>query len=465
MNKIIGAFALRGENSLEAYDGELLEHGDAAIVFTSVDTKTYTLDADSAEPEDSDLIIAPSVNPGPKRWKWVSTEGPDGATIDYVNNRVANASNIQTGMIPSSVLPPLAITTVQVAANQTAMLALTTQEGDVVVRSDLKKSYIRNANNYGTMGDFTELQTPTDLVLSVNSKTGSVVLNLDNIGNGATYVRSKVEFTQALKDLINGVSGNYLRSNATTTHTAGTLVCNIQDGESGASTGYSTPGVALYQPTINADAFMSMHVGGDYACQFGLDGTTNDLFVGGWSKGAVKYKIHHEGNAPIATSSTANTLVKRDGSGDTQARYSFASFMNMTHGQTTRNTDSIFYSSTDSYIRKNTKAGFLESLGLTGLDNLYHYGIGSNGRFFYMKYGLLLNWGYVTATGSSTTQYFSVPYPSADVQIFLTPFSTSSGSQAPKVLTRYNDRFTYGASSNNDNWITVNCFWLAIGPK
>ena len=69
---------------------------------------------------------------------------------------------------------PIALTTVQVAANQTAQLALTTQEGDVVVRSDEKKSYMRNSGSAGNMTDFTELQTPTDSVLSVNGQTGAV---------------------------------------------------------------------------------------------------------------------------------------------------------------------------------------------------------------------------------------------------------------------------------------------------
>ena len=44
------------------------------------------------------------------------------------------------------------------------------------------------------------------------------------------------------------------------------------------------------------DAFMTFHVGGDYALYFGLDGGTNDLAVGGWSKGAASYKVWHEAN-------------------------------------------------------------------------------------------------------------------------------------------------------------------------
>ena len=39
------------------------------------------------------------------------------------------------------------------------------------------------------------------------------------------------------------------------------------------------------------DAFMSFHIGGDYAVHFGLDDATNRLHTGGWSDGAVKYQL------------------------------------------------------------------------------------------------------------------------------------------------------------------------------
>ncbi len=68
----------------------------------------------------------------------------------------------------------IALTTVQTAANESAQLALTTQEGDIVVRSDQNKSYVRNSGTAGTMADFTELLTPTDQVLSVNGNTGAI---------------------------------------------------------------------------------------------------------------------------------------------------------------------------------------------------------------------------------------------------------------------------------------------------
>ena len=68
----------------------------------------------------------------------------------------------------------IALTTVQTASSQSAHLALTAEEGDVVVRSDENKTYIHNSGSAGTMADYTLLATPTDAVLSVVGLTGAV---------------------------------------------------------------------------------------------------------------------------------------------------------------------------------------------------------------------------------------------------------------------------------------------------
>lgn len=98
----------------------------------------------------------------------------------------------------------VALTTVQTAANQTAHLALTTQEGDVVVRSDENKSYVRNSGSASDMSDFTLLSTPTDAVLSVNGNTGAIT---------AAHIAAAVEaasdsntFTDADHTKLNGIA-------------------------------------------------------------------------------------------------------------------------------------------------------------------------------------------------------------------------------------------------------------------
>ena len=86
-------------------------------------------------------------------------------------------------------------------------------------------------------------------------------------------------------------------STTVTTNTTQTLTAAKKFSSSATSGTVSTEQpLTVHQGTAGADAFMTFHVVGDHAFQFGLDGTTNDLFVGGWSKGAVKYKVFHEGN-------------------------------------------------------------------------------------------------------------------------------------------------------------------------
>ena len=90
------------------------------------------------------------------------------------------------GKLADSVIPAVAITDTYVVATEDAMLALSAQKGDIAIRSDLNKSFVLQATPASTLANWKELLTPTDVVLSVNSKTGAVTLNLDDIGDGST---------------------------------------------------------------------------------------------------------------------------------------------------------------------------------------------------------------------------------------------------------------------------------------
>ena len=95
----------------------------------------------------------------------------------------------------------IALTTVQTAANQTAHLALTAQEGDIVVRSDENKSYVHNGGTAGTMADYTLLLTPTDSVLSVTT-TDSDYINLtpNSAATGAITVTAALSAVDGTSD-------------------------------------------------------------------------------------------------------------------------------------------------------------------------------------------------------------------------------------------------------------------------
>lgn len=95
-----------------------------------------------------------------------------------------SASDITTGTLPSSVLPPLAINETTVVASQAAMLALTAQRGDIAKRTDLNgQAFVLRTDSPGTLADWIALNTTSD-VMSVNSQTGAVVLTKSDVGLG-----------------------------------------------------------------------------------------------------------------------------------------------------------------------------------------------------------------------------------------------------------------------------------------
>ncbi len=109
------------------------------------------------------------------------------------------------GKIATEYLNPVAITNVYPVASEVEHLALEAQSGDVAVRSDQGKSYIHNGGDSGTMADWTWLASPTDLVLSVNGKIGTVVLakadvGLHNVDNLQQLPMSYLDTDGALTD-------------------------------------------------------------------------------------------------------------------------------------------------------------------------------------------------------------------------------------------------------------------------
>ena len=115
------------------------------------------------------------------------------------------------GKLAKSVIPAVAITDTYVVDTEAAMLALSAQKGDIAIRSDLNKSFVLQVTPASTLANWKELLTPTDVVLSVNGKTGAVTLNLDNINDGSTrkladYVKKSL--TSAKGDIIYASAAN-----------------------------------------------------------------------------------------------------------------------------------------------------------------------------------------------------------------------------------------------------------------
>ena len=100
----------------------------------------------------------------------------------------------------------VALTTVQTASSQSAQLALTAQEGDIVVRSDENKTYCHNGGSAGNMNDYTLLATPTDAVLSVNGNTGAV--SAAQIATAVEAASNSNTFTDADHSKLNAIEAS-----------------------------------------------------------------------------------------------------------------------------------------------------------------------------------------------------------------------------------------------------------------
>lgn len=95
------------------------------------------------------------------------------------------------GKLDTAVLPGLALTTTNVVASQTAMLALTAEPGDLAIRTDLNKTFVLKTAGASTLANWQELLTPTDIVTSVAGKTGVVTLTASDVNLGNVTNESK----------------------------------------------------------------------------------------------------------------------------------------------------------------------------------------------------------------------------------------------------------------------------------
>lgn len=130
------------------------------------------------------------------------------------------------GKIDEGLLPALAITEVFEVANQAAMLALTCQRGDVAIRTDESKSYILSQTPASTLANWKLLRTPTDLVLSVNGKTGAVVLTTSDIAEGSNLYYTAARDTANFNTNFAAKSSTGLTDGATILRSGDTFILN-----------------------------------------------------------------------------------------------------------------------------------------------------------------------------------------------------------------------------------------------
>lgn len=103
------------------------------------------------------------------------------ATKDYGTNPGNLVELDGEGKISKDLLPAIAITEPHVVASEEEMLNLSAQKGDVAIRTDESRSYILRAEPASVKTNWVELLSPDCRVLSVNGKTGAVVLTTEDI--------------------------------------------------------------------------------------------------------------------------------------------------------------------------------------------------------------------------------------------------------------------------------------------
>lgn len=103
------------------------------------------------------------------------------------NKNIANgyAGLDANGKIIESLLPSIALMDTFEASSEASMLLLShARRGDICIRTDINKTFILASDGYETLTNWKELKTPTDLVLSVAGKTGTVNLVKGDVGLG-----------------------------------------------------------------------------------------------------------------------------------------------------------------------------------------------------------------------------------------------------------------------------------------
>lgn len=124
------------------------------------------------------------------------------------------------GKIPDGVLPSLSILDVYTVASTDEMIALNAQQGDMaIVGSD---TYILSAAPASTLANWVKIPHPTDIVQSVNGKTGAVVLTTTDIAEGTNLYFTQARFDSAFE----AKSVRALSDGASVVTTDDTLILN-----------------------------------------------------------------------------------------------------------------------------------------------------------------------------------------------------------------------------------------------
>lgn len=220
------------------------------------------------------------------------------------------------GKLDAGQLPALAITETFVVNTEAAMLALSAQEGDVAVRTDLSKSFILTAAPASTLANWQELLTPASPVTSVFGRTGSVTAASGDYtpaqvgaepaitaGTAAQYWRGD----KTWRDFATDVRAAVLTGLSTAT-SAVIAATDTVLGALGKLQAQITAGDTRTQTALDRSGFKNLIINGDFAIN-------QRVFGGGaLAAGAYGYDRWKAGASGCTVSLSGDTLTHTSGS-------------------------------------------------------------------------------------------------------------------------------------------------------
>lgn len=182
---------------------------------------------------------------------WATAVQPWDLWTAASKNTWTSAGNVplldNNGKLSTTILPALAITDIFTVANVSWLTWLTSAEKwDVAIVTWTSETYILSDDPYSTAANWKKLATPTDAVTSVNSKTGAVTLDADDISDSSTTNKF---VTATEKSTWNGKQNALATQTAYTSKGSATKVPQITTNTLGQVTWITE--VTITQPTVN----------------------------------------------------------------------------------------------------------------------------------------------------------------------------------------------------------------------
>ncbi|MCF7910496.1 pyocin knob domain-containing protein [Candidatus Pacearchaeota archaeon] len=241
---------------------------------------------------------------------------------------------------------------------------------------NMNNNLITNIGNAGT--DFTSGGGLT--LAGTFDPNGAITLpttGISGAGSGSGLDADLLDGQEGSYYATAGDLGNYLSD----TYLNGRSIGDANSADDAGVTAYYLTSGASNKPSGTDHSLFTLSYSNVWSTQMAADWRTNNWYVreqnsGVWGAWDTIWTSGNDGTSSgldadlldgynSATAATANTIALRDANADITQRYGHASYFSMSHSAATRNSDTVFYSSTDNYIRKNTAAGMRTSLGLT----------------------------------------------------------------------------------------------------